>query len=565
MLMWMDGTLTDASDPERFAAFAARAVTELGFDPTKKSRQDAAARLVQHQGAWGMVWHRFEEAGGAYEGVVKLLMSEEPPDLLTPPTSYPRENSKREVVLRRDLMELAKLDYAKAAARLRELEKDHSSRRSTVWAARGDAPLAMALEHLVYIANTAALPAHDAEDLANAYVEFGWKADAAALKALGIARIGQERDAIVAALRAVYLPWLDQGAKALQDLAGSGGVAWPVPAKPPLPPQGAVLLFVDGLRMDLGQDLAALLRGRGANVELSWRWSGFPTITATCKALVSPAAGTLKAGPVGDLVPATADGKAATKPVLYKAIEAAGWITQQTLLLDGPIWRECGRFDEEGHARGSRMAEGVPDGLREVAEIVLRLAEQGRRVRIVTDHGWLLMPGGFQQAALETGLVEPSGKRSRMATLKPGAPTSYLRLPWTWDSSVSVAVPTGARTFIAGQEYAHGGVSPQECVLPMLDIDIPVAVQQVSIKSTWQRLRLKVEVIGGAGMMFDVRLGSDTSSPSILPKGPRALDDFGHLGVLIGDEYEGKEVCLVVHPPGKPQDVLAKRVEIIEG
>jgi hypothetical protein len=280
------------------------------------------------------------------------------------------------------------------------------------------------------------------------------------------------------------MPWLDQGAKALQDLAGSGGVAWPIPAKPPLPPQGAVLLFVDGLRMDLGQDLAALLRGRGANVQLNWRWSGFPTITATCKALVSPAAGTLKAGPVGDLVPATVDGKAATKPVLYKAIEAAGWITQQTLLLDGPIWLECGRFDEEGHARGSRMAEGVPDGLREVAEIALRFAEQGRRVRIVTDHGWLLMPGGFQQAALETGLVEPSGKRSRMAALKPGAPTSYLRLPWTWDSSVSLAVPTGARTFIAGQEYAHGGVSPQECVLPILDIEIQVAVQQVSIKST---------------------------------------------------------------------------------
>ena len=94
------------------------------------------------------------------------------------------------------------------------------------------------------------------------------------------------------------------------------------------------------------------------------------------------------------------------------------------------------------------MAEGVPDGLREVAEIALRSAEQGRRVRIVTDHGWLLMPGGFQQAALETGLVEPSGKRSRMAALKLGAPTSYLRVPWTWDSSVSLVVPTGARTLL---------------------------------------------------------------------------------------------------------------------
>jgi hypothetical protein len=102
-------------------------------------------------------------------------------------------------------------------------------------------------------------------------------------------------------------------------------------------------------------------------------------------------------------------------------------------------------------------------------------------------------------------------------------------------------------------------------VLPILDIGAEVAAQQVSIKATWQRLRLKVEVIGGAGLMFDVRLGSDTSSPSILSKGPRALDDFGHLGVLVSDEFEGKEVCLVVHPPGKPQNVWAKRVDIIEG
>lgn len=100
------------------------------------------------------------------------------------------------------------------------------------------------------------------------------------------------------------------------------------------------------------------------------------------------------------------------------------------------------------------------DGLRDVADMALRLAAQGRRVRIVTDHGWLLMPGGLEQAALDAGLVEPSGKRSRIAALKPGAPTSYTRLPWTWDPAVSLAVATGARAFLAGQEYAHGGVSP---------------------------------------------------------------------------------------------------------
>jgi hypothetical protein len=75
------------------------------------------------------------------------------------------------------------------------------------------------------------------------------------------------------------------------------------------------------------------------------------------------------------------------------------------------------------------------------------------------------------------------------------------------------------RTFFAGVEYAHGGVSPQECILPVLDITAEAEAVPVVIKPTWQRLRLKVEVQGGAGLMFDVRMGSDISGETILPKG----------------------------------------------
>ena len=49
----------------------------------------------------------------------------------------------------------------------------------------------------------------------------------------------------------------------------------------------------------------------------------------------------------------------------------------------------------EGHKLGARLAGQIADGVAEIAEIVLRLARQGRRVRVVTDHGWLLMPGGL--------------------------------------------------------------------------------------------------------------------------------------------------------------------------
>jgi hypothetical protein len=186
-------------------------------------------------------------------------------------------------------------------------------------------------------------------------------------------------------------------------------------------------------------------------------------------------------------------------------------------------------------------------------------------VRIVTDHGWLLMPGGLPQAELVGGLTVAGGKGHRVATLKEGAPTTYPRLPWSWDKGVMLATATGARAFYAGVEYAHGGVSPQECILPVLDIAAEAEPAPVVIKPVWQRLRLKVEVQGGAGLMFDVRLGSDTSGPSILPKGARALDDLGQVGVLIPDEYEGKEVCLVVHPPKAPQEIRARHTAIIEG
>jgi hypothetical protein len=564
MLRWIDGSLTPETYPERFDAFAALAAKQMGFDPRKRSRQDAAARLAQREKRWAGVWDRFEGDDGAYEGVVKLLRDETPQTMFEGRDAYPSLNAAGEDELRKALLALGNTVPEKAAATLKDLEERDRWRRETVWARRGEARLAQALEHLAVAAQAPVLPSHDARALADAYLGEGWQADWAAMRALDIARTGADREAVTAALRAVYLPWLDAGAVALQKLATDGKVPFSEPMKPPAPPARAALLFVDGLRMDLAQQLGALLRVKGAAVTVSCTWSGFPTVTATCKGLASPAAGLLAAVSADGLVPCY-EGKPAQKPVLVKAVEAAGWMTRETLLGVEPLWHEIGRFDEWGHALGADLAMQARDLLDEVADIALRLARQGRRVRIVTDHGWLLMPGGLQHAPLVAGLTIAGGKGHRVATLKEGAPTTYPRLPWSWDKGVLLATATGARAFFAGVEYAHGGVSPQECVLPVLDITAEAEAAPVVIKPVWQRLRLKVEVQGGAGLMFDVRLGSDSSGESVLPKGPRQLDDLGQVGVLIPDEWEGKEVCLVVHPPNAPQDVRARQTAIVEG
>jgi hypothetical protein len=557
MLRWMDGTLTLASDPERFVAFAARAAKDFGLDPRQKSPQDAAARLVQRDGPWSSVWRRFEETGGYQERIVSFLRLEEPSSLLTYDYHYPSVNAQREGVLRRALFDLASLEHSKACQTVRNLERDHGERRGSVWAKRGEARLALALRELAVIADAPSLPGHDAKAMAESYATEGWKVDAAAVRALDITRTGEDRDAVVTAIRAIYLPWLDAGARAMQNLAANGLVPFAIAnGLPPAQPHDA-LLFVDGLRMDLAHALTGILRDKGAKVQFDWRWSGFPTVTATCKPLVSPAAGLLSGGPADDVYPVYED-KLANKAVLYKAIEASGWQTGTTSLLEKPVWQECGRFDDEGHKLGARLAERVVDALQEVADKALRLAHEGRRVRIVTDHGWLLMPEGFDHAALATGLVEPKQKGSRYALLKADAPSTYTRLPWTWDNSIYFAVATGARAFFAGQEYAHGGLSPQECVLPVLELETQIASKELSIRAAWKRLRLNVEVVGGGGLMLDVRLGPDSSGPSILKKGPRALDDFGQVGVMIPDEHDGRDVCVVVHPVDSPHDVRAK-------
>ncbi len=562
MLDWMEGTLDPKKDPDRFAAFAALAKSQMKFDPTTLSRQDAASKLAQLQGKWKDVWKRFEQSNG-YHAVVSLLNTESPVDLFADKSTYPKLNVEGEVDLREALHKLSDLNLTDAKARILELEDQHAWRRKTVWARRGESPLAQALEHLAYIAKAEQLPPHDGKAFAEIYTKEGCKVDWAACQALALVPREMDRSAITEALRAVYMPWVEEGAIALQELVKVGKVRFAT--KPEKTETPTTFVFVDGLRMDVAQRLLALLQEEGAKVKLNWVWSGFPTVTATCKPLASPVAHKL-IGPdtTPDVLPLSEDGKPASKPVLYKVLEAEGWNTTTTLISTEKLWMETGRFDEEGHALGSRLAERLESGLRDSADFILQLAGSGRSIRIVTDHGWLLMPGGFVRATLDNGLVETNGKRTRCAMVKATAETSYLTVPWSWNDKVLIATATGARAFFPTEEYAHGGISPQECILPIIDVEPLGAVSQaISIKkAVWQGLRLRIEVDGGADLRVDVRLGPDTSGITLI-NGGRVLDADGRTSVLVSDEYESKSACLVVL--GNDNVILAHRSLIVGG
>jgi hypothetical protein len=70
--------------------------------------------------------------------------------------------------------------------------------------------------------------------------------------------------------------------------------------------------------------------------------------------------------------------------------------------------------------------------------------------------------------------------------------------------------------------------------------------KDVSIdKANWEGLRLRVEVTGGADLHVDLRLGVETSGPTLI-KGGRVLDENGRSSFLVGDEHERKAACLIV-------------------
>jgi hypothetical protein len=547
MLDWIDGQLNETAEPARFQAFANLSAKQLDFDPRKLCIPDAARRLTKRDGRWRQVWARFEVATG-YEGVVSALAMQEPTGLFDHednPDAYPKLNTKGEAKLRQDLLSLSDLSLEAARAQIMALEDEHSWRRKTIWARRGEAPLAQALFHLVVVAAAKPLPPHDGPALARAYVDQGSAVDWAAMQALAAAPRQIDREAVAAAIRAIYLPWLDEGAVALQELLNTGKLKLAPP--PSSPSDATTILFVDGFRMDLARELEKRLTAQSLTVALSWSWSGFPTVTATCKPMVTPVAHLLS-GPsqTSDVLPLAPDGKAASKSVLYKLMKSQGWETDNALLPNQKLWTETADFDEEGHALGAKLAERVDAGIRDTADVVMQLVRNGRKVRIVTDHGWLLMPGGLPVAALDAGLTEANGKRTRCAMVKSRAETSYLQLPWTWNDEVYVAAATGARSFYAAYEYAHGGISPQECILPVMDISGSASSNDVSItEARWEGLRLRIAVVGGADLRADVRLGLETAGTS-LAKGGRVLDEHGKTSVLLSDDHEGEAASIVI-------------------
>jgi hypothetical protein len=330
-----------------------------------------------------------------------------------------------------------------------------------------------------------------------------------------------------------------------------------------------ITVFVDGLRLDVARRLEGLLTDAGLEVEAATGLAALPTVTETAKAALVPArTGTLGPGP--DLHPASAvSGTKASIQVLRGLIADNGvQIVGSTDSGDpsGTAWTETGEIDHRGHHDGARMAEFLDDEVGRIAVRIRELLDAGwEQVDVVTDHGWVLLPGGMEKVELPAATTEV--KKGRCARLKAGAAVDVPTVPWFWDTNVRIAVAPGATCFEANKEYEHGGVSPQECFVSRLTVRS--GAQAVSVgapeftKVKWLGLQCRVEFTGVTEKVTVDLRGLPAEPASSIAEQTKETSTAGKVSLFVRDEdHEGERAHLVlVLPDGK---IVAQR-EVIVG
>ncbi len=559
LLLWLSEpeTVKVGWNSGRWSAFKSRCKADFSFDADKDGELVGAELLGRREGPWAAVWERFTESPVLYPGVPELLSKAMPSELFVEPSSWPQNNEKEEAALRQALLALEKSTPTKAREQVLELEKSHGPRRGWVWAKLGQAPLANALGHLAELAERAATKLGGAStgEMAKLYVDTAWEVDTAALSAMAAVKSSGDAQAVGKALNAVYRPWLESAAEHLQALA----------EKEPLPghdgqgledllvESGGLVLFADGLRFDVSQRLVERMRTKGWSVTLSTRWAGLPTVTATAKPAVSPVTKGIKGMSIGeDFLPATADAEQPlTTDRFRKLLTTAGYQyigADESGDSSGRGWTENGELDKLGHSLQGKLAGRIEEQVDLLLERIEFLLDTGwREIRVVTDHGWLWLPGGLPKVDLPKYLT--ASRWARCAAIKGGSKVEVPTVRWHWNAHERVAVAPGIACFGAGNEYAHGGMSLQESLVPVIRVTAGEAAAKAAAKIeevSWVGLRCRVQVEAAqAGLSVDLR--SKVNDPSSSVSKVRPVDAKGAASLLVADdELEGTPAVVVV-------------------
>lgn len=359
------------------------------------------------------------------------------------------------------------------------------------------------------------------------YVERGWQVDRAhrrlELACLELATFGDLEDALTS-VRTAYENWLDS---LLNRFVGS--VTDHALDSDSLFRQGELhdrfvadgpgrtaYVWVDALRYELGVELADALRPVAEKVEVHAAVAAAPTITLVGMANLLPGAASglrlqlneerlqvsiagtpvstvrhrrdlLRArhGSVADLDLNSAAPKG--EKALGKAIEGADLILIRS--------QEVDSAGESGLLAVAWTHFDTVIGL--LAKLIARLAQCGlERVIISADHGFIALSQNLgDQRTVDPPAGAVGTTKRRVFVGRGGTPNqATARVPLSScgiSGDLDLIVPRGLAVFRAGggRQFFHGGLSPQELVVPVIVLELSRAPEP-------QKLKVKITVAG---------------------------------------------------------------------
>ena len=220
-----------------------------------------------------------------------------------------------------------------------------------------------------------------------------------------------------------------------------------------------------------------------------------------------------------------------------------------TLFPTGCAWTEHGSIDTYGHDQGAKLAWRVEEELDGLQQRILELIHVGWiKIKVITDHGWLMLPGGLPKAELPMHLAV--SRWGRCAIPKAGAQHGYPMTSWFWDAAEAVVLAPGVSCFVAGMEYAHGGLTLQEALIPSLTVstkETSVTKAVVLKEMKWSGMRLNVVLEGAQGLTIDIRSKVADAATSFAASPMTAATDGQKTSLLVeDDETIGTEAFLVI-------------------
>lgn len=557
ILKWMckGDAFLKAMDAGKQEVFFNLCKSQYEFEPDHKNIKAIAEKLGGQKNSWKYVWQLYATAPHKYPELEELLRLAKPADLgsgmfALPEESWPQVNEQKEEALAQALTKLAKQDATKALTSLQELDKEHSARRSWVWFELGKAPLTDSLQYLVQMAaqSQEAYSSVSIDAIRNYYTTLGFNIDQHLRKALAAVKTEKDKEIVKSIIQLFYQPWIENLTYKFQKLvAQDSGIFTTQTA---ISETESYVLFVDAFRYELAEEFTKRLEKQKLNVSLQAGWSAIPSLTPTAKPNVSPIAVAVSTqSSITEFRPQLQSGKDLQTQAFRDALKAADFklVTRANdIQTNGKYWQEIGDIDTKGHEEQADMVKRIGELFDQVQEALDVAFERGiKRIKIVTDHGWLLLPGGLPKTPLNAGLTET--RWGRCALIKEGAGTNLLHLPWRWNPSIFIAYAPGISFFKANEEYAHGGISVHECLVPTMMVENP-NVQNIlaDIKVVkWVNLKCTINTSDVPdGYCVDIRTKYNDAKTSIVLSKNKTLR--GNTVTLMVDDAAEHQAATIV-------------------